>query len=266
MAQALLVQAILAQVKPLMFSASAPPVFDLGFVFVSLMAPLVITDPTGVKFFINDSGLAKVIVSEYLDRPRAPSTIPADSIKFATTMIAVAPIDSIQAVSSPSASSVEHSLIQTSDKVHPGWKTLPLSKRKLQPAPRKRGLSGSNHMAADVFKDVNQRDSMASWVSASNRILSHRHPVQLSNRFDALASYHSENDSKPTCRKRVSGCIANMDLDDHGPCTRNPSLRSSRLSSRSSSSEENHICPDCSSPLSFWCQTCKHTYGYETDE
>ena len=172
------------------------------FVFVSLMAPLVITGPTGVKLFINDSELAKVIVSEYLNRPRTPISTPADSIKSASTTIAAVSTDSKQAVSSPSES------------------TLPLTKRNLQPLPRKRWLSGNNHMATDVCKDFNQSDSVAILVSASNRISSRRHPVQLSNRFDALASNHNENDSKPSHRKRVSGCIANMDRDVDGPGTR----------------------------------------------
>ena len=198
------------------------------------MAPLVITVPSGVKLMVNDVELAKAVILDCLTRPHT-----LESPQLAPTQSASPSFASRKSVTTRSDLETHTSF----DVGKPAARNA--TRSDFMPDSRKTAsIQSSSRKSASVAISATR----GARKSTEPSVKSGTSPLRLSNRFDALASEHSEDSCKP---------------DLHCLGIQLPSSRSSITSSGSSSDEEMQECPDCSNPLKFWCTTCRGFYSFE---
>ena len=249
-----------------------------------LMAPLVVLTPAHGKIFVNDIALAKLFIERLCGTGHqlAPCTSddftqPSDQSDDQSIALAVASTQSGKSVkSSESGSSVKNS---------------------------KFAIRNTNQ--SDVTSGKKSTLNTKEMGSVDKMITLPLSSLRLSNRFDALASDHSEDNFEPDfhvreplptaspgelSRTRVSKRHTVHHIGGGGqhhprrteelgslkiakeerlcvPHQSGNSRRSSTSTSRSSSTDcEMQECPECHIPLTFWCSSCRCQYEHSDTE
>ena len=258
------------------------------------MAPLVITDPTGIKLFVNDSELAKVIIMEFLDRSSASTRAPTSSFTSADAFSDLIPerpvsapmrmptsgIYNVKGVGDVLAGRVEQGVVKPTDEVV-SQAALDSTPERPVSAPMRMPISGiynvkgvGDVLAGRVNMGVVKPNDEVVLQAASSPSASGKVSARPSNkkRKSSWPSCNSDahlhlygKQGKPSTRK-FSGSTVPVLPPSPEVINITPLPSSRSMSSRSSDGA--HKCPDCSKQLSFRCEQCNLSFDYcdESDD